>query len=518
MKQHLDPKPLRVFIESDKGEKEVDFKTVDPAEFFKNDLVRYRFTGAIPHGADFSIVNFIGCELFDITANDLDFSECDFKDTLIKGARFINCTFDGGTFATTFLSETEFRRCTFDNHAAYSCDFRQVRFVNCDLTNLLIKSSRFSQCLFQNCITSNKICEMSTLFDVTFENTQIQLETITNNFGLTSTDLENSPVRSGRARETHQPLNLDDLKSHLGSPNVPTLERLALEYFLEPNLLNGSPVLDEALNIARWTKIYRNPGSFVELLDKFAEFLIHLHDNNKLTYHPILLLHQVTSTLTESIPQEKEFFRVATALGGIHLILSRIVEDFLHALDLTSQNMAGTVVFLAEGPTDPDYFRRELAPWIGDDVRISRLERNSPLFIEFTAANVLALLSLLGAFIATRTKLEIKRLRTTKQPEETEGIDNQLKIGKRRDKRAQKKLPGKAEQSLQRVSEEAALSLFSVKSNSVTKPNPSYELRVRALMPGSLLLDLKLNFSTTFARRLRTILLTLLGDPPRKLS
>ena len=79
-------------------------------------------------------------------------------------------------------------------------------------------------------------------------------------------------------------------------------------------------VLDEALNITRWTRIYRNPGSFVELLDKFAEFLVHLHDNNKLTFHPILLLHQVTSTLTESIPQEKELYRVATSLGGIHLI------------------------------------------------------------------------------------------------------------------------------------------------------------------------------------------------------
>ena len=73
---------------------------------------------------------------------------------------------------------------------------------------------------------------MSTLFDVTFENTQVQLETITNNFGLTSEDLENSPVRSGRARETHQPLSLDDLRNHLGSPNVPTLKNWLWSTFL----------------------------------------------------------------------------------------------------------------------------------------------------------------------------------------------------------------------------------------------------------------------------------------------
>src|SRR6185436_7835745 len=118
------------------------------------------------------------------------------------------------------------------NLAAHSCDFHRVQFTNCDLTNLLVKSSRFSECVFDNCITSNKICEMSTLFDVTFLRTAIQIETILNNFGLTSDRLHDSPIRSGRVREAHGSLSIDHLTSLVESEKGSALERLSLEYFL----------------------------------------------------------------------------------------------------------------------------------------------------------------------------------------------------------------------------------------------------------------------------------------------
>src|ERR1043165_8395379 len=239
MDHSLSSKPLRVFLENDADEKEINLAQVSPIDFFKNDLIRYRLTGTIPQGPDFSIVNFIGCVLHDIKADGVDFSECDFKDTFVKGAIFSECSFNGGTFATTFFSNSEFRGCTFYNNAAYSCDFRQVRFVDCDLTNLLVKSSRFSECSFQNCVTSNKICEMSSLFNVTFAGTPIQIETITNNFGLTLSDLKDSQIRSGRAREDYHPLHANDLKDLINTSNLSALERLTLEYFLEQTLLDG---------------------------------------------------------------------------------------------------------------------------------------------------------------------------------------------------------------------------------------------------------------------------------------
>jgi len=506
MDHYLDTKPLRVFLETDKGENEVDLTNVSPAEFFRNDLIRYRLTGTFPSGPDFSVVNFIACELYDVKADGIDFSECDFKDTLVKGAVFSSCKFDGGTFATTFFADTEFRSCTFYNHAAYSCDFRQVRFVECDLTNLLIKSTRFSECAFQNCVTSNKICEMSTLFDMNFDGTPIQLETITSNFGLRHDNLTNSVIRAGRARETHQSLSADDLKALLNSPELSALEGLALEYFLEQSLLNGSGLLDESLNITRWTKIHRNPGSFVELLDKFGEFLIHLYDDNRLTLHPILLLHHVTSTLTASISSANELHRVAMSLGGLHLILSRIIENYLQLLQLISDQTPNSLTFLAEGPLEPEYFQKELEPWIGTgEVQISRLERNSPLVIQFIADHSMSLLPLLGVFLATRTNLEITRLKSTiERIDKTPAKDRNSKQHK-----PKRNLPARRQ--------EPKLPLLSFSTGMVEAPNPAYELRVRSLM-GSLLVDLRLNFSTTLARRLRGILLELLTGSSGKLS
>jgi uncharacterized protein YjbI with pentapeptide repeats len=513
MDHHLDSRPLRIFLEGDAGEREIDLTKVAPADLFQNDLIRYRVTGTVPPGSDFSVANFIGCELYDFTAEGIEFSDCDFKDTLIKGTVFSDCSFNGGTFATTFISETEFRRCTFYNNAAYGCDFRGVHFVDCDLTNLLVKSSRFSQCTFENCVTSNKICEMSTLFGVAFVNTPIQIETITDNFGLTSADLRSAPIRSARVREPYRTFSDNDIKALLKSQKLSGLEKLTLEYFLTHTLVNGSALLDESLNIARWTRIYRNPGSFVELLDKFAEFLLHLYDDNKLTAHPILLLHHITSTLSETLPSEEELHRVAMSLGGVHLILSRVVEAYLRVLDLITQRTAGSVAFLAEGPTDPDYFRKELEPWLGaEGVEITRLERNSPLFIEFSAPDLVSLLPIIAIFLATRVKLDISRLKKALEEEKGPGT------GKKGSKKSKRNLPARIDKSLQQRKKESERSLFSVSTGWVAAPNPAYELRVRSLMPGSLLVDLKLNVNTTVAHRLRSILQVLLTDSTGKRS
>jgi uncharacterized protein YjbI with pentapeptide repeats len=504
---HPEPEALRVFLDDDRGEEEVDLSKFAYEDFFRNDLVRYRITGKIPQEIDFRTVNFVGCVLHDVTAEGVDFSECDFKDTMLRGVTFSDCSFKDGTFATTFFSETEFHRCSFYNLAAHSSDFNRVHFIDCDLTNILVKSSRFSECPFTRCLTSNKVCELSTLFDVTFTDTVIQVDTITSNFGLTSDSLHRSQIRTGRTRETHDLIHIEDLGPFLSTRNISHTERLSFEFFLSHTLLDGSSELDRSLDIIQWTRIYKNPGSFVELLDKFAEFLVHLYDESRLAAHTILLLHHVTSMLTESVSQEEKLHKVAMSLGGIHLILSRIVEDYLYTLDLAARRTASSLLFSAEGPTDPDFFRASLGPWMGEDgVTISRLERNSPLIIEFTASDIAKLLPLLAAFLATRTKLEITRLK--KGLEKSDKANDRKQLAKR----------GEAQRNLPEKLENTSHSVFSVSSGLVTSPKPAYEFRVRSLMPGSLLVDLKLNFSTTLVQRIRSILLVLLAGSSEKSS
>jgi len=344
---------------------------------------------------------------------------------------------------------------------------------------------------------------MSTLFDVTFLRTAIQIETILNNFGLTSDRLHDSPIRSGRVREAHGSLSIDHLTSLVESEKGSALERLSLEYFLTHTLLNGSPRLDQSLDIARWSRIYRNPGSFIELLDKFAEFLVYLYDEDRLAMHGIILLHHVTGTLADAISPEENLHRVAISLGGTHLILSRIVEGLLEGLDLASQFFKNSVVFLVDGPEDPTFFQDMLEPWMQNEgVAISRLRpRNSPLSLELTGVDATALLPIIAVFLATRTKLEITRLRTRLE---------------RRNKGDKKKSDSKASRSRGTLPPQSSHRLLELRSGFVKKPSLGYELQLRSLMPGSLLIDLRLNFSTSVLQRLRKILLDLLDDSSGK--
>ena len=492
---------LRLFSQIDEEEKEIDLTKVKPPDFFKNDIVRFRLTGAIPPEPDFRVVNFVGCILDRVTADKVNFSECDFKDTMVKEAAFRECAFDGGAFVTSSFFDSEFANCTFYNVAMHNCEFHKVFFAGCDLTNLLIKSARFVNCKFHKCITSNKICEMSTLFDVIFDTTPVQIDTITSNFGLGQSNLEKSPIRIGRSRESNQFVGSSELKSLLlSSHKFSVLEKLSLEYFLEQTLLNGSLLLDESLDLARWTIIYKNPSSFMELLDKFAEFLLHLYDKNELAIHPILLLHHVTSTLLNSVIEKDRLHRVAMALGGIHLLLSRIIEDYLALLDSVVALLSGTLVFRAEGPDEKEYFRQLLGPWLGsDEVTIIRVERNSPLIVELASQHMTALIPLVAAFLATRTKLEISQIKKEVEVHQSKKL-RALEAG------------GAASKNLQTSDPP----IFSLSAGKALGPTPSYEFRVRSMMPGSLILDLKLNFSTTFIERLRSTLVSLLLDSSRK--
>lgn len=499
----LDPASgsLRVFSQTDQIEKELDLTNVNSVEFFKNDIVRYRLTGAIPPEPDFRIANFVGCILDRVTANGVNFSECDFKDTMVKEAVFDGCKFDGGAFATSFLFDVEFINCTFYNVSMHNCDFQKVVFADSDLTNLLVKSSRFLDCNLRRCLTSNKICEMSTLFDVIFDTTSIQIDTIISNFGLIQDSLKDSLIRIGRSRESSRVISNPELRSLLLSSNeLSVLEKLSLEYFLEQTLINGAALLDESLDLARWTTIYKNPSSFTELLDKFAEFLLHIYDNNELAIHPILLLHHVTSTLLNSVIEKDRLHRVAMSLGGIHLLLSRIVEDYLALLDSLQALTSATLVFRADGPDDKQYFRDVLEPWLAvNEVTVSRLERNSPLILELASQHLTALVPVLAAFLATRTKLEISQIKKDADLHQS--------------KKSRALTAGSASTDTLKASVPPVFSIFSGK---VTSPTPSYEFRVRSMMPGSLMFDLKLNFSTTLIERLRSTLVGLLLDSPRK--
>lgn len=476
MSKSVPSSSLRVFADKEGVETEIDLSGVDPASFFGKDIVRRKLTGVFPVGPNFKITNFAESVLIDISASFVDFSECDFKDTLTKHGTFVSCKFDNGTFATAFFWRCEFDRCTFYNFAIHGSEFRGVRFIGCDLTNLLVKASKFFECEFVDCKTSNRIFEGSTLDSTTFKRTNVQIQTITGNFGLVASALEDSWIRTARIREEHELLEPSEMSRLLDSPDLSAIEKLRIEYFLDQDMTRGSDSLDQAVDVSRWARLYNNPGSFVELLESFSGFLNYLYEQDKVTAHAILLLHKVTSKFTKEIPTSEGYHRMAVSLGGVHLVLSRAVEEYLFTLDQQVPSTLEPLTFLVNGPLDANVYREELDRWLNDgSMDITKLiEHNSPVELELTPATMGAVTSFIALFLATRTKTELERIRRRRPHPSRASTGEEVRA--RRD--------------------ESAL---------VVSRQHVEQIQIRSLLPGSLLEDLKLDVSTKKTGRLRSM-------------
>jgi uncharacterized protein YjbI with pentapeptide repeats len=487
-------KPLRILVDGEEGPREADLAGRSLSEFFRGDLLRYQFTGTIPPLPNLKVVNFVECVLHDVEATKVDFSECDFKDCIIRNCTFRDCTFDGNSFSIDFISDTTFERATFFNSGAHGCEFRNVTFVECDLTNLLMKSSKFVRCRFVACKTSNKVMEMSRLDDVTFERTDIQIDTITNNFGLTASDLVDARVRTGRPRDEHRLLTAAELAG-LSLPNLSDIERVRLAYFINPDFTHGSEALDSALDVTRWTRTYKNPSSFIELFEAFAEFLVRSFERDRVTLQTILLLHHVTNTLSSARQVSPEVQRVSIAIGGVHLLLSRMVEDFLELIERLTEESGGSLRLILEGPLDASYYERELNPWLGDEVKITSVAPyNSVEAILTSVGAATGLKMIISMVLATRTQIELRHIRTALDTRETSAlaIEGRAKKGRRSKRRTSK-----------------SDKLVSVQVKDLVRGPYSHELRVQALLPWNLLLDLKINFGTRKAGALRQLVRSL---------
>jgi hypothetical protein len=337
--------------------------------------------------------------------------------------------------------------------------------------------------------------EMSTLDKTTFARTDIQLQTLTSNFGLTLDDISGSRIRSGRDRESFKFLDAVDLQAELRHDRWSAMEKLRIEYFLKPDFVQGSQYLDQALDLTRWTEVYNNPGSFVELLESFSEFMTHLYSSDRLTVHTILLFHNITSKLTDMLPQRDDFHRLAMSLGGAHMILSRIVEEYLGCLDRILARSTSSINLLVEGPFDKAYYSQALAPWftLGEMSIDSLIEHNSPLELGVSAGDVAALIPLLAVFLAARTKIEIVKLH-----------DRNWGGPSQREKESPNHLfPS---QQMQRRNQ-----LLSISAGLTPDSPRRYEIQVRSLLPGSLLVDLQLQVGTQVIGKVRKIILDLLS-------
>ena len=441
--------------------------------------------------------NIISSRLSELRASRADFSYVDFKDCLLESCHFEECVFDFGALISNTLRDCTFLKCRFFNMSMTSVEFHRVQFEECDLSNIVMKYCKLYGSTMRSCQTSNKLIESSILLDTTFDETDIYLETVTGNFGLRRPEIRHAKILGLSGGRGTQPLTREELTQLASEPDaLVSLETFRLAYFLDPTLLAGSEALDAALDVRTWLALCRIPGTFAAMLESFSEFLLHRFYADEVTLHTLLLFHSITEALQSQFREgESATGTLYRSVLGVHMTLTRAVEDFFLVLEEFATSAPATIHLVAEGPPREEYFREVLSPLLSEPGLQLREVRphNSPSELLLSWVNDKSLLILLGLFLATRTHLEIRKLRRAGPPW-TRGEDESGKLAKLGEGGG---VPG--------------TELFRYSMGRTPRRKHSYHLEIRALMPGSLLVDLRLNVSTGLIAKLRRVLVSLIS-------
>ena len=390
---------------------QINLSKTPPAEVFTKELRRIQLEGRIAHFVVPDLCNFIECLLININCDEVDFSRCDLKDNTITKSLFIKSKFVGSGFVLNTVAKTKFEKCNFYDTVIQNCEFYEVEFRSCDFTSLVVKDCLFARCTFIDCETSNKLFEMCLLNSCRFENTQLQIQTVRENFGLRSTQVT-GPLRSDRTDQAHETLDHDRLETSLIAETHP-LARLSLFFFLSGNLIDGSKHLDAALDVRYWIRTQSTIGSFSVILTRFCEFLLQLHENNELAYLPLIRLHAVTGALASMIPADSRLRQAEFAVYGAHLSIARQIEDFGLKLAEFSKSRRRTWTFLVDGKHPVAFYKEELAELFdrGRPRIVSLVPHNSPWEMVLTFPSTATLSAFMALFFATRTRVELLRIR-----------------------------------------------------------------------------------------------------------
>lgn len=390
--------------------RQVDLASGPPEAVFSQELRRVRLRGTLTNYIVPDRCNLVECRLDHFEADAVDFSRCDFKDSAIVDCRFVDTKLVGTGFVLNTILKSRFERCNFFDTVIQNCEFYDAEFHECDFSSLVVKDCLFARCSFTRCKTWSKVFEMCLLNGCHFDGTELQLQTVTENFGLRA-DAISLPLRSDRLDHPHEQVKHEGLEQELAR-EVRPLARLSLYFFLQGSLLNGSVYLDGALDVGYWIKTQSTIGSFSIILTRLCEFLLQLHEQNQLAYLPLAQLHVVTGALAAAIPSDARLRQAGFAVYGAHTSIARQIEEFAMAVHSFAESRRRRWTFLVDGKHEDDFYRDELEELFkrGQPRIISLIPHNSPWEMTLSFPSAATVGAFFGLFLATRTRIELRRL------------------------------------------------------------------------------------------------------------
>jgi hypothetical protein len=415
------------------------FSGKDPGGIFSREIRDVKLTGKVRYCATSRECNVVDSLFEGFGGESVDFTRCDFKDSVIRNSEFLRCRFGMASFAATSFLQTGLKECQFPDTSIQDCDFTDVEFVRCDLRNIVVKTCTFIRCTFVDCVTNNKVFETSRFSECQFTKTELQVETIEENFGLTAAAYDDGvgSLRKGRD-DGERPVRRcrsTDLRRFLKRSGHP-LKALNLEYFITGSLLEGSVLLDAAFDLRSW--LSRRAGSFIVTLRQWSAFLVWLYDRNELPTHTVIHLYSMVSVLIRHLegiaPDLTEIF-------GIHRWLAEQITPYTDLLDSLAAQRGGRVRLLVEGSGNPAFYGRELGPLLerGRAEIVSVRPHNSPWDLTAAIASGAQHYWFFALLLASRLKIELYQLKQRARKSLPSGTTPAKRSGTARRKNAPKR-------------------------------------------------------------------------------
>lgn len=462
----------------------------DTAQLFARELRAVELTGHVHHARAEKSCNIVESALHDVVAESVEFLGCDWKDSAVRSCRFVRSTFGSSSLAYDTFIKTTFDNCVFDDTDIQNCEFDEVVFIGCDFRYLLIKTCTFSRCEFIRCQTNNKLFETCRFVETTFRSTELEIQTIAENFGITASAYE-GVLRDDRIDLSTRKLSIPELRKWLSRSNAHPLHRINVEYFLKETLLEGSVHLDACFRFEAWLPMFRTANSFVVVLNQWVDFLLWLCERNQISMHTILAVHTMTGELLNAIHSRAEHSSRLAAISGAHLSLARAVDRYLDLVDQSARRYPNGVQLLVEGGTSKRFYEKALqALLVHTDARITAVvPHNSPWDLSIAFGSASGSMLFMAFLLATRTHIELSRIRTH--------VQQTQKVGKK----------GK---SVTSKSTKVADPILAVDFGRALPQSTSPNFRLRAYLPGNLLAELKITVSSRRVGRLRRVIRDLL--------
>lgn len=461
------------------------------------DIINCTITGTARPEHELGSHNFISCMFETTVFRDLDLTGCDVKDTLVLNCEFSRCRINAATHTASIYRETEFASCNFHNAAITDSEFHRVRFSGCDLDNVLVKNCRLYDSSLIECATSTHVFENCIFVRTLLDRTEIELRTIISNFGLKSELVTEGRVRDGRINQPFGYVSSEEIPGAALRDRDDPLTILSIRYFIDGHLLGAEESFEAAFDLRRWAQMARQPASFAQLIELFAEFLVTAYDNSEVDMHKLLLLHDVTRQIVYDRGPDAVGYRYAVSFGGIHLALSRFVEDYLDTLYSTWDTASPNLWVVAEGPLSGDYFKSQLAELLSHcGLQIGEVRPYNSVLLQLIEVMNGGKFFALALILASFVKVELKA---------THSRNFRLRVTDGES--------AKAGTSIVSAASGEPFEFFQIASGMAGAKKRAYELRVKSLVPTtSIVVDLKLAVSMGLVRKVRQVIVRIADD------